>query len=962
MAKQSTVKNRKKKAAPPGMGLALALMAALALALCGAALLLPAQSAYVLPVVINRVMTANPSLCYGVDGAYYDWIELKNTSEAAVSLTGWKLTDSGDLRDACVFGDVTMGPGEVLIVYCDAAPGDGAGGEIFTGFKLSGDGELLLIADAAQHMTALEVPALGKGEVYARDEVSGEYHIEDFEAMDGDGAAAGGGHSAPHYDPHGVMLSELMPMNRSVLADGDGDFSDWIELYNGSSAAVNLEGYALTDRERLRKWVFPEVTLSPGQYMIVFASGKNRRTPGQELHTSFKLSGKGETVRLSDPEGQVISQIDYDSAVADQSLTRAEGGAMTDTLAPSPGTGESGAIRLMDNALGLYVNEVCSGGFDGDWVEIYNGGGAAADLSGMGLSDDPSRPRRWQFPAGTSLQPGGYLIVGCGEDRDEDSPLRPACTADFRIGAGETVCLSTREGRVIDRIQVPAGFDGSVGRAPGMDVQRCFAQATPGAANTTASYARVRQNIAFSPTPGLVRGDSVTVTLSAEPGQVIHYTTDGTLPTASSPVYTGPITLTGTTCLWALADPVDAVVNKPTAGTYVFASHNLRVICVNGAPGRLNGETGMLNTGEKDAEAEVYMEIYDTDGTQMISQPCYMSITGHNTRTKAAQKGFKIKARRADGDTRFCSKLFTNRDYDAFKVLTIRASGQDYNKTHMLDSVLTSTMRDTNVMYQETEVCVLYVNGEYWGIYNLREHIDKHSVAQYMGWRNVDKVNIVRRSGEKATATAGKSDEYKQLIEWVGKTDFSDEANMDILRQQIVVESYLDFVITQMYTCNQDLSNVRCYRSLTEGNRWRWAIFDLDLSFRLNGDNYVDDWLEASAGTITGIDTTLFRGLMENPGVRDQFLTRFGELLCDNYAAENVVQKIKARRALIKDEMVNECRRWSWSYSTWEEEVDRITEYARVRPRIVVGYLCDTFHLSEAERERYFGRALAINP
>ena len=196
------------------------------------------------------------------------------------------------------------------------------------------------------------------------------------------------------------------------------------------------------------------------------------------------------------------------------------------------------------------------------------------------------------------------------------------------------------------------------------------------------------------------------------------------------------------------------------------------------------------------------------------------------------------------------------------------------------------------------------------------------------------------------------------MLEWVAKTDFTQEENLQKLRENMIVESYLDYVAMQMYTCNQDLSNIRAYRSLTEDKHWRFVIYDFDLSFRLNADNYVDDWFERKAGTITGQDTTLFRRLMKNDGLRDYFLKRVAWLTVEKYNPQRVVSRIQARRDLIRDEMVRNCQRWSWSYATWEAEVDRILDYARVRPGIFIGYVCDAFKLDDAQKQQYFGEAL----
>src|SRR6266700_4241341 len=92
-----------------------------------------------------------------------------------------------------------------------------------------------------------------------------------------------------------VFISEFMAVNDSTLADEDGDFSDWIEIHNSGAVGVNLNGWFLTDKlSQLTEWRFPSTNLAPNGYLVVFASGKDRRVPGAPLHTNFKLSSGGE--------------------------------------------------------------------------------------------------------------------------------------------------------------------------------------------------------------------------------------------------------------------------------------------------------------------------------------------------------------------------------------------------------------------------------------------------------------------------------------------------------------------------------------------------------------------------------------------------------------------------------------------------------------------------------------------
>src|SRR6266496_1516946 len=101
-----------------------------------------------------------------------------------------------------------------------------------------------------------------------------------------------------------VTISEFMAANHSTLLDEDGDSSDWIELFNSGTNAVNLGGWFLTDDSlNLSKWMFPGTNLSPNSFLVVFASGKNRAVAGAPLHTSFNLSSGGEYLALVHPDG-----------------------------------------------------------------------------------------------------------------------------------------------------------------------------------------------------------------------------------------------------------------------------------------------------------------------------------------------------------------------------------------------------------------------------------------------------------------------------------------------------------------------------------------------------------------------------------------------------------------------------------------------------------------------------------
>ena len=904
----------------------------------------PAQSAR-----INRVMTSNRAACFPVNGQYYDWIELANPSEAEARLRGWKLSDSADLRGAYVFGDVTIPAGGTLVVYCAPRPEDAPEDAIFTGFKLSSDGELVILADPQERLVeALSVPAMKSDRAYCRDE-SGEWTEVYIAPEGGDGGLA--------VNQSGLRLNEVMPVNHETLPDADGDYSDWIELYNGGDAPVNLEGYTLSDVDgKPARWRFPAVTLGPGEYMLVFASGKNRPAAGEELHANFRLSASDGAVHLYDADGKECSRLSCDGAEADVSVAVTDDGGVTRLWKPTPGyrNSESGIPDQMpplgENPYGLYINELMNVHGGDDWVELYNGGPSDIDLGGMGLSDNPARPRKWQFPAGASIPSGATLLVSlAGSGAATKAPYN----ADFKLATGETLTLALADGTVIDRVQLYAQpLNVSYGRARGEARYRYFAEPTPGAPNASRSYARQTAKVTFSERGGLRAESSLTVALSSDSGATIYYTTDGTEPTTSSSRYTGPLNLTATTTIRAVAGAEGALPSEQSAATYVLGEQHpgMYTVCVSGSYDALIGPNGCMNTGFKKDDCDVYVEIYDASGAQLIGQACNFMVSGHSSREKYPQKAFRLKARSEYGDSRFRAKLFSNRDYTVFKSLTLRASGQDNQETHMKDSVLAALAGDTGVMYLESEVAVVYIDGEYWGLYNLRERVTPVAVAQFEGWSDPENIILLRR----ASPEQGSPDSYNSMMKWLATADLSVPDNMATLRQYVDVENYLDYVALEMYLSNLDLSNVRCYCNPAIGARWKWILFDLDMSYHVDR-NTPRDWLTpGGVGTITQQDNTLFVRLMGNAEVRAQFLRRMGDLLRTTFSAENVVGRIQARYNLIAPEMEANCARWGWSVSTWQKAGGKFVSFARSRPQKLVEYLTQAFGLSEAEARDYF--------
>lgn len=225
-----------------------------------------------------------------------------------------------------------------------------------------------------------------------------------------------------------------------------GSDADWIELYNAGTASVNLDGCFLSDDEQSPgKWMFPKVTLSAGDYLIVYADKKDSTT--ERLSASFSLKSSGETVVLSDPNGNVLDKVAVPESIPGVSYGRDANDRFVWYAAPTPGSSNENGMLLgeqsVNTANGVRINEFMSrnrsvlydrDGDYNDWVELYNFSDSTIDLSGYFLTDSKDDVHKWQFPDGTTIPSGGYLIVFCSGKASVPGELH----ASFKLGEADS--------------------------------------------------------------------------------------------------------------------------------------------------------------------------------------------------------------------------------------------------------------------------------------------------------------------------------------------------------------------------------------------------------------------------------------------------------------------------------------------------------------------------------------------
>jgi len=945
-------------------------------------------------VRINEVMSANASALVSDTGKYSDWLEIYHAGQAPINLRGWTLTKSDDAIHPLTFPDYTLLPGDYLIIYADGNAQTTAGYAFHAPWKLTAAGDSVILSDASGYIIdEVRTPSLEKNEVYSFN-ASGEWETtrqytpgmpntpESYQLLLSEYA----------MPEDAIEISEVMIKNRTYAPDASGECYDYIELHNTSDKAVSLRGYALSDTDaNLTRWLLPNITLEADGYLLVYASGEDQADGA--LHASFKL-GSGESVFLANPQGQMIDAATPETTEADQAWTRLSTG-FTARFAPTPGQPNTDAgIALIDaqltagNIHGLYISEVMTSSSDTDlsensydWVEIYNSTGGMLDLSGISLSDDANRPRKWQFPKGSTINAGEYKIIFLtGTDGMEDGTH----CASFRLSkeGGYSLLLSTPEGKLIDRLPISEQYSNiSFGRSYSVAGFQYYTAPTPKSANTSAGYSGRAAEPIFSSEGGLYKaGETVTVSLSVPEGATVYYTTDCTDPDETSSVYTGPIALSNTTILRTLVHESGKLPSLITTQSYLFGiDHTVRVVSLVSDPVNLfDYHEGILEMGPgavgeyaeppygsnnkganfwMDWEKSANVELFSASGETILSQGCGLKLQGQFSRAEA-QKAFKLIARSEYGSNRFHAALFTDRPYTEYQSFILRASGQDWDKTRMRDILQTSLAAETDVMYQAAEMCVVYLNGQYWGQYNMRERINKYSIAQWENWTSdVDAMDIIKAN---RTVMQGSNETFEAIASWVEENGVKTQADIDYVAQFVDIDNYLDYVAVQIYVGNPDLLNVKRYRSDEEDGKWRWILFDTDWGYTTD-TNSMRRWLDPrGAGSEFKTDNRLFVGLMGNDSIRDKFLHRFNELMLKSWTADKVLATIDRYYQILLPEIDQHLARWDLTRASFDREMKIFIEYAEERPLKMLYYIMQTYEMNEATMMSYFGESTPV--
>ncbi|MBN1888629.1 MAG: CotH kinase family protein [Thermoflexales bacterium] len=455
------------------------------------------------------------------------------------------------------------------------------------------------------------------------------------------------------------------------------------------------------------------------------------------------------------------------------------------------------------------------------------------------------------------------------------------------------------------------------------------------------------------------------------PRAEVLFTVDGRVPTyAVGTVYTQPIRLSAaapavTTIRARLILPDGQLGPVVNASYFVGLSATLPIVSLIMEPDDLwHPERGIYaNPGEKGGawERPVDVTYVDKDRRSGFHLQAGARIQGGYSR-HFDKKSLRLYFRKEYGASRLeysvfaDSALFRNSEVRSFDRLILHNGGQDWhiygqtNWTLVRNGLAASLALQVGGFASATQPVLLFINGEPWGIYQIREQLDGRWLADHYGIESADFIETPELE-ESRVVIEGDCAHWDHFFQFVEGNDLADPANYAYVQTQVDIPAFIDYNILQIYAANVDWPhhNVHQFRPRVQGGRWHWVFWDSDHGFGMDGRSTVRSdmmrrLLEFNHPQTGGRDVLLLRKLLKNPVFLERFLVRMADLLNTTLSPSSVIAHIDALAAELEPDMAYESLRWS-SLTDWESNVQQLRDFARRRPDYVRQHALECFDL-----------------
>lgn len=706
-----------------------------------------------------------------------------------------------------------------------------------------------------------------------------------------------------------LVINEILASNTSVNTDEDGTYQDWVELYNASSDPVNLNGFGLSDDPATPyKWVFPAYIIAPGEHKLVWCSDKNRLDPSAPLHTNWKISADGETITLTAPGNVMVDQVAGVALSANVSYGRIPSGGSDFVIFNQPTPGEPNAASgevsppEFSVASGFYDEgfELSITHPDPEVSILYTLDGSEPEPDALGGLTYSYKNIYPQYPG----DPVGPFLENARHTLVYENPI--------------AITDRTSEPNKISTISTT--LDNNPAYLPQFPVFKSTVVRARAIKNGQLSAIATRNYIVTENAASRFSLPVICVNLSEE--KFFDY--ENGIQVAGKDFDE-----------WRAANPdADPYSSQENANFHR-----------SGDPTEMPGHLSLF-----------------VNQNEVLSQDIGVRLNGNYTRF-FPNKSLRLYARSDYGASTFQYPFF-GPGFNSFKRLVLRNGGNDAYGTYFRDALGHRAMNHLNTASQKYRPAIVILNGEYWGMLNIRERLDKHYFERVYGIPDGE-LDYLEYNG--FLVEEGDYEHYASLLNYLEGHSLSDTANYNYVLTQLDPDSFIDHFLTCIYVRNTDWphNNIEFWRKRTDsfipnapyGNdgRWRWVTKDLDFGFGYAGgpESYTHNTLE-HASSVGGDpiynpewSTFLFRKLLENNNFKNAFINRFADMLNTAFLPERMLGLVQEMKSVIEPEVEEHGQRWaSISLESWNNQLAVVNEFVTQRPTYQRQHIQEKFALT----------------
>jgi len=824
-----------------------------------------------------------------------------------------------------------------------------------------------------------------------------------------------------------VVFSEVSPSNAN-FKDNDGNDPGWLELYNTSDAPVSLNGVALSNDARYpRRWVFGNATIPAKGHMIVFLSGKNYADyippsdsvnmigtdcsseasaggfgafPGMgdwgggmgDFGGGFPGGGAGATGATTTSNAENLpgkSSLCYNENGVNQVgavMKVAQGGTYTRVVVNSGAAKLGNADQLVIRGFITKTHKIRVNFKEGNDISAWTGKnlrgtGDSSSVYYVRLGDNATDIKRNNVTAttfatetqgseSTTIKVTSYIARKRGHE--------PHTT--FKAEEQGGVLYMVSETGILDSVRysaVPTGASWSRDAAGNWG----FASPSPYGNTVGEVFAVQAQSNAVNVPPSGFYSSAITVSFPAG----TRCEQGGAEPTANSPTVEQDLTINATAVLRCRTYAVGSYPSEEIIRTYVFESQpSIAALFVTTDPlSMFSPDTGLYMTGNgasmmdpkkganfwSNRELPVYVELFEPGSpkTPAFGVMGDYKISGQYSRAKE-KKSFSVTLREEYGDKRLKYPLFPDYpELKKFKAFSLRNFGNNSGDDYVRDRIGTSMTEGLGVDYQRGRYVVVYYNGKYYGVHDLRERNNEYYYETKYGLDASD-IDLIDANND---ASAGSATDYKAMIEWLQSNELTSDANYQKIADQIDVDNYMNYMQAEMFVNNGDWphNNMKKWRIASQKSKWKWFLYDVDFGFgagyntqnsnvfsyvtNANGTNGMGMGMmpgmgggQQSSGSISE-HTILMIRLLQNEGFKNAFINRFCVLLSMNFSADRLVKRIDELQSQVQAEVARDAEFWNYDAASMSSNLEKIKSFAQTRQQTIMSEMQQYFSLGE---------------